>query len=160
MILPVPHQVQKNKSRSFLDCILDESRIKYNCKVQKFNPFHDLLGRFTSPNGATGGGGQGQRSKQSDLEKQSSSSIRKGIRSLEKRIEGHREKLKHPELYTDEWEERPEKYKKGLYRHWRHEIQKFQESIERSKNELRRRGEHDGTGFGSNSETDHRKNRK
>lgn len=159
MILPVPHQVQKNKSKSFLDCILDESRIKYNCKVQKFNPFHDQLGRFTSPNGALGGGGSGRRSKQSDIEKQSSSSIRKGIRSLEKRIEGHKEKLQHPELHTDEWESRPDKYKKGLFRHWRKEMQNFQESIERSREELRRRGEDDGTGSGSNTETNHKKNR-
>lgn len=56
MILPVPHQVQKNKYRSFLDCVIDNRMRCGKYPFAKFNPFHDKLGRFARADGGICGG--------------------------------------------------------------------------------------------------------
>ena len=76
-----------------------------------------------------------------DLEKQSSTSLKRGIRSLNKEVELHKEKLKNPQNYDEDWKNRSEKEKAGLLRHWRKEISNQEESINNRIEELRKRGE-------------------
>ena len=77
-----------------------------------------------------------------DLENQSSTSLRKGIRSLNKEVEIHKEKLKNPQNYDANWENKTEKQKEGLLKHWLKEINNQEESINNRIEELRKRGEY------------------
>ena len=74
------------------------------------------------------------------LERQTSNQLRKGIRSLKKKIEEHRLKIKEPwKVYAD-WYEKPDK-QLGRIAHWLHEIKNFNESIQSRIDELEKRGE-------------------
>ena len=74
------------------------------------------------------------------IENQTSNQLRKGIRSLKKKIAVHQYKIEHPwESYSD-WFSEP-KSQTGRRRHWQHEIKNFAESIQNRVDELNRRGE-------------------
>ncbi|MBQ6006185.1 MAG: hypothetical protein IJL14_08060 [Selenomonadaceae bacterium] len=74
------------------------------------------------------------------IENQTSAQLRKGIRSLRKKIDIHQYKIEHPwESYSD-WFSEP-KSQTGRIRHWQHEIEKFKESIQNRVDELKKRGE-------------------
>ncbi|MBR4903822.1 MAG: hypothetical protein IKZ53_04060 [Selenomonadaceae bacterium] len=75
------------------------------------------------------------------IENQTSNQLRKGIRSLKKEIEEHLLKIENPEENCKDWNLRDERAKKGLIRHWNHEIKKFSESIQNRIDELEKRGE-------------------
>ena len=79
------------------------------------------------------------------IQKQKTSSIKKGIRSLSQNVELHQKKIAHPERYDADWNNKTENQKKGLLEHWQQEIDSFQASIERRVTELKKRGEYDGT---------------
>mgnify|MGYP001625222527 CR=1 FL=1 len=79
-----------------------------------------------------------------DIRRQSSASLQRAVRSYQKQIEAHKDKLAHPEQYIDGWEERDPRYKAGLKRHWQKEIRNFQQSIEDRVQELKQRGDYDG----------------
>ena len=81
--------------------------------------------------------------KESDLEKQKSSSIKRSIRKLQEQINTHRDKIAHPEAYAENWSTFSKEYQEGLKRHWNKEILKFEESITRRKEILKERGESD-----------------
>ena len=76
-----------------------------------------------------------------DLAKQSSASLKKGIRSLEERIADHKQKNESPETFTEQWETMDERVKKGLLRHWKKEIEDFQEAVDNRIEELKKRGD-------------------
>ena len=77
----------------------------------------------------------------SDVTKQKTSSIRKGLKTYERRIKEHEDKIAHPEKYvTDPKYENP-KYLAGLKRHWAHELKTFKEEIAAAHDELKKRGE-------------------
>ena len=76
------------------------------------------------------------------MKNQSSTSLKKGIRNLNKEIEIHKEKLKKPQNYDKNWENKTEKQKEGLLKHWRKEINNQEESINNRIEELRKRGEY------------------
>ena len=75
-----------------------------------------------------------------NLENQTSAQLRKGIRSLNKRIEEHFAKIKNPEKVYKDWYNEPDK-QEGRIAHWQHEIKKFAESIQYRVEELEKRGE-------------------
>ena len=77
-----------------------------------------------------------------DLKNQSSISLERGIRSLNKKVELHREKLKNPQIYDKDWKIKNEEQKEGLLRHWRKEISNQEESINNRIEELRKRGKY------------------
>ena len=77
-----------------------------------------------------------------DILNQSSKQLRKGIKSFEKRIEEHQNKLANPSKYDVDWEIKPEIKKKGLLKHWRKEINNFKESINSRIEELKNRGDY------------------
>ena len=73
------------------------------------------------------------------LENQTPAQLRKGIRSLKKKIAIHQYKIEHPwESYSD-WFSEPER-QQGRIKHWQKEIEDFEESIQNRVDELNRRG--------------------
>lgn len=83
----------------------------------------------------------GRKTVERDLKRQKTSSIKKAIASFEKQIASHEEKLKDPAKYDATWNMRREDNQKGLLKHWQKEIDNFHTSIERRREELKRRGE-------------------
>ena len=75
-----------------------------------------------------------------NLQNQTSAQLRKGIRSLNKRIEEHFDKIKNPAKFYADWNDEPDK-QAGRIGHWQHEIKKFAESIQYRVEELEKRGE-------------------
>ena len=65
-----------------------------------------------------------------NLENQTPAQLRKGIRSLKKKIAIHQYKIENPwESYSD-WFSEPEK-QQGKIRHWQKEIENMEESVQR-----------------------------
>lgn len=75
-----------------------------------------------------------------DLQKQTDNQLRKGIRSNEKQIRIHEDKINNPEKYIEDWNEYSERRKEGLKKHWRKEISNFNKNISDNLEELRKRG--------------------
>ena len=74
------------------------------------------------------------------VENQTSNQLRKGIRSLKKKIEIHQYKIENPwESYSD-WFSKPER-QPGRIRHWQKEIENMEESVQNRVDELKKRGE-------------------
>lgn len=84
-----------------------------------------------------------QRFAESDLRKQSTASIQKGIASFRERIQEHDYKIKHPEEFYPDWGFVSEKIKSGRIAHWKKEISNFQGSIEERIQILKERGDID-----------------
>lgn len=78
-----------------------------------------------------------------DLRKQSIRSLEKGIKSYEKQIEKHRDKIANPKKYVEDWDRYDDRRKQGLIRHWEHEITTFKKNVDDNKRELNKRGEKD-----------------
>ena len=76
-----------------------------------------------------------------NLENQTPNQLRKGIRSLNKDLELHLNKIENPENYCSDWNSKDEREKSGLIKHWLHEIKNFTESIQNRVEELEKRGE-------------------
>ncbi len=75
-----------------------------------------------------------------NLENQTSNQLRKGIRTFQKRIEEHLNKIKEPWKIYDDWYDEPE-MQEGKLSHWLHKIKNFEESIQNRIKELEKRGE-------------------
>ena len=74
------------------------------------------------------------------LKNQTSNQLRKGIRSLQKKISIHHEKIRHPEKIYSDWYSNPDS-QEGRIRHWQKEIDDFEEAIKNRIDELEKRGE-------------------
>lgn len=77
-----------------------------------------------------------------DLTKQKTSSVRRGIKSLEKRIAEHEDKINNPRSYVEGWNSLSKNRQEGLKLHWQKEIDSFNVSIDNRIKELRKRGEY------------------
>lgn len=75
------------------------------------------------------------------IQKQSSRSLKKSIASWNDRISEHEEKLKNPEKHDGGWEEKDDREKAGLLKHWEKEIRNFRENIDAANEELKKRGD-------------------
>ncbi len=78
------------------------------------------------------------------IAKQKTSSIKKGIRSLEKRIAEHKLKIQNPREYYPQWDTLDDRERQGYFQHWQKEIKTFEDSIDARNRELKERGEYDG----------------
>ena len=76
-----------------------------------------------------------------DISKQSSKSLKKGIRSLKKVIAIHQAKILNPESFYQEWNNLTKKQQLGNIKHWQKEIDTAQQSIIDRLEELQKRGE-------------------
>ena len=75
------------------------------------------------------------------LEHQTPNQLRKGIRSLKKRLALHLAKIDNPVKYCVDWNSYDEGQREGLLWHWQHEIRNFERSIQNRIDELTKRGE-------------------
>ncbi len=75
------------------------------------------------------------------LKHQTPNQLRKGIRSLRKKIDLHLEKIAHPAEHCDDWHLKDKAAQTGLIRHWQKEIEDAEESIQNRIDELKKRGE-------------------
>ncbi len=73
--------------------------------------------------------------------KQSDRELRKSLRSWEEKLDLHRRKVQNPEKYDTGWNDKTERHKAGLVKHWEKEIRNFEANIEQAKEELKKRGE-------------------
>lgn len=78
---------------------------------------------------------------ESDIQYQKSNQLRKGIKSLQKRITEHQYKIAHPEEFYDDWGVRSEKEKSDAITYWKKEIKRYQDSIDNRLDALKSRGE-------------------
>lgn len=74
------------------------------------------------------------------LKNQTSNQLRKGIRSLRKKIDFHLYKIANPWEFYPDWFSEPDK-QAGRIGHWQHELKNFTESIQSRIDELEKRGE-------------------
>lgn len=72
-----------------------------------------------------------------DIEKQDSTLLKRAIRKYQKRIEEHEDKIKDPKKYAPDWDSYVERKKRGLKKHWKKEIDNFNESINNRIEELK-----------------------
>ncbi len=75
-----------------------------------------------------------------NLSKENEAQLKKGIRTLTKRIEQHKKYIENPLSHVVSWESYPKNIQAGTIRHWEKEIKNFEESIQARKDELERRG--------------------
>ena len=75
------------------------------------------------------------------IENQTPNQLRKGIRSLKKKIDIHKAKIENPAKFCENWNSRDQRAKYGLIRHWQKEIEDTEESIQNRVDELKKRGE-------------------
>lgn len=80
---------------------------------------------------------------ESDIKKQKSTSLKRGIRNLKSQIEKHQDIIAEPEKYIPNWENKNEREKQGLIKHWNKEIRNFNNSIQDRIAELKERGDYD-----------------
>ena len=80
---------------------------------------------------------------ESDIFKQDSNSLKRGINSYKKRIAAHQQKLEHPEMHILDWANKDVREQDGLKKHWQKEIRNFQTSIDDRVAELKKRGDYD-----------------
>lgn len=77
------------------------------------------------------------------LKTQTIREIRKGIRTLDKRIAEHQEKIANPQNTFTEWETFTEERKHKEINHWKNEIISFREAIKNREEEIEKRGNND-----------------
>ena len=75
-----------------------------------------------------------------NLKNQTPNQLRKGIRSLKKKLALHLAKIEEPWKSYSDWFSEPDK-QQGRIEHWQHEIRNFEESIQNRIDELAKRGE-------------------
>ena len=76
------------------------------------------------------------------IEHQTPNQLRKGIRSLRKKIDLHLNKIAAPAEHCNDWHLRDQRAQAGLIRHWQKEISDAEQSIQNRVDELTKRGEH------------------
>ena len=74
------------------------------------------------------------------IEHQTPNQLRKGIRSLKKKIDTHLAKIANPWKSYSDWFSEPAK-QPGRIRHWQKEIEDAEEAIQNRIDELKKRGE-------------------
>lgn len=75
------------------------------------------------------------------LDDQSSNSINRSIRKIERSKKEHEDKIRNPEKYIEDWGQRDERYREGIIRYWKKEIAEKDRAIKRRKEKLRERGD-------------------
>mgnify|MGYP003571421879 CR=1 FL=1 len=61
---------------------------------------------------------------------------KKGIRSLNKQIEKHKDKINNPEKYVKDWESLSQEKKMWNIDYWEKEIKRYEKNIEKIKKEI------------------------
>jgi len=64
------------------------------------------------------------------LNNQTDLQLLKSISSYYKNVEEHRQKIKNPDEYINNWEKRGEQYKTGIIKKWEKDMHRNQEQLE------------------------------
>ena len=75
------------------------------------------------------------------IKKQNTKQLKKSIAHWTDRAEEHRQKIKHPEQYDREWNNKTAVQRNGLLRYWEKEVRNFETNIRDAHDELERRGD-------------------
>lgn len=78
-----------------------------------------------------------------DIKNQDSNSLKRAIRKYNKRMQEHEEKILNPKQFYPNWDSFDERYKNGLIKHWKKEINTFKTNVSDRINLLKERGEYD-----------------
>lgn len=76
-----------------------------------------------------------------NIAKMSSRELTKSINSWETEIQLHKDKILNPSKYYPAWNSFDKRYQQGLIKHWKHEIQTFEQDASDAREELKKRGE-------------------
>lgn len=76
-----------------------------------------------------------------NFSKQRTAGLKKSIRTLEWRVEEHKQKIINPKSFYPNWDNYNEREKNGFIKHWNKEIVNFENQINEAKEELKKRGE-------------------
>ena len=68
--------------------------------------------------------------------------IRRGLRSYERQVERHRQKMSSPETFVEDWVRKSSRVQQGLLRHWQEDLTRNQELVEVMRGILQERGIH------------------
>ncbi len=96
-----------------------------------------------SENGLTSGENSGTIISNKGLLKQKSSQLRKSRKSLDAQIQKHRNKIAHPEGYSNDWNILSQEKKNGRIKHWEKEIHFWKVQIQEINAILKSRGDDD-----------------
>lgn len=77
------------------------------------------------------------------IKNQSSNSLKKAIKTLREHVAEHEQKIENPKAFYPKWNTYDERQKEGFKKHWKKEIQNFQQSIQNRIDELKARGDYD-----------------
>jgi len=66
--------------------------------------------------------------------------IRRALRSYERQVELHQQKMRRPEQCVEAWESKQPRVQRGLLRHWQEDVVRNQELAEVMRGLLRERG--------------------
>ncbi|MCI6713549.1 MAG: phage minor capsid protein [Lachnospiraceae bacterium] len=77
-----------------------------------------------------------------DLRNQSSQSLSKGIKTLNKRIKEHEDKVANPQAYMKNWYNACEQEKLGTVDAWKREIERYKKQVNARIDELKERGDY------------------
>ena len=75
------------------------------------------------------------------IPKMTSGHIEKSIQSWSKNVILHKKKIEYPSVYDSEWENKTDRQKAGLIRHWQKEIDTATDNIKQAREELKKRSE-------------------
>lgn len=78
-----------------------------------------------------------------DIVNQSSSSLKKAMQKYEKHIAEHQDKIANPQKHILDWDSKDVREQSGLIKHWKKEVDNFNQSITDRNDELKKRGDYD-----------------
>ena len=79
--------------------------------------------------------------KEKDLDNQPTNTLRKSIRKIKNNKKEHEDKIRNPQNYVEKWDERDPRYREGLIKYWKKEIEEKDRAIKRREDIIKKRGE-------------------
>ena len=73
-------------------------------------------------------------------QEKSTSELQRAVRSYERQVELHRQKIEHPEQFVQDWDQKSPRVQSGLRRHWQEDRVRNQELADVMRGLLRERG--------------------
>lgn len=73
-------------------------------------------------------------------QEKSTAEIRRALRSYDRQVAQHRQKIHHPEEFVPDWDKKHPRVQQGLLRHWQEDIVRNQELADVMRGILQERG--------------------
>jgi hypothetical protein len=72
-------------------------------------------------------------------QEKSTSELQRALRSYERQVALHRQKIEHPEQFVRDWDQKSTRVQSGLRRHWQEDVVRNQELADVMRSILRER---------------------